>query len=93
MESCKIAIRLAPRARADEIVGERGGVLLVRVTAAPEGGRANAALCRLLAKRAGVGVRCVSVVRGAASREKIVCVDGISAEGLRRALKLDTNSG
>jgi uncharacterized protein YggU (UPF0235/DUF167 family) len=89
MESCKIAVRLTPRARADEIVGERGGVLLVRVTAVPEGGRANTALCRLLAKRARVGVRRVSVVRGAASREKIVSVDGTSAEGLRRALKLE----
>jgi uncharacterized protein YggU (UPF0235/DUF167 family) len=92
MESCKIAVRLTPRARADEIVGERGGVLLVRVVAAPEGGRANAALCRLLAKRAGVGVRSVSVVRGAVSREKIVRVEGISAEGLRRALKLEARN-
>jgi uncharacterized protein YggU (UPF0235/DUF167 family) len=89
MESCKIAVRVTPRARADEIVGERGGLLLVRVSAAPEDGRANAALCRLLAKRAGVGVRFVSVVRGAGSREKIVRVDGISAEGLRLALKLE----
>jgi uncharacterized protein len=59
---------------------------LVRVRAAPEGGRANAALCRLLAKRVGVGVRSVSVVRGASSREKVVSVEGMSAEVLKRRL-------
>ncbi|HEX8714993.1 MAG TPA: DUF167 family protein, partial [Solirubrobacteraceae bacterium] len=64
----------------------RNGVLLVRVTAPPLDGRANAALCRLVAKRAGVGVRSVSVVRGATSRDKVVRVDGLSPDELRRAL-------
>jgi len=86
MESCKIAVRLTPRARANEIAGERNGVLLVRVTSPPVDGQANAALCRVIAKRAGVGVRRVSIVRGAGSREKVVRVDGIGAEDLRRAL-------
>lgn len=86
MESPRILVRVIPRARVDEVAGRRDGVLVVRVTAAPEGGRANAALCRLIAKRAGVGVRSVSVVRGASSRQKIVQVDGISATDLERAL-------
>src|SRR5471032_2997105 len=51
MESCKIAVRLIPRARVNEISGDRSGVLLVRVTAPPVDGKANAALCRLIAKR------------------------------------------
>ncbi|MFZ1155381.1 MAG: DUF167 domain-containing protein [Solirubrobacteraceae bacterium] len=79
-------MRLVPRARVNEIAGERDGVLLVRVTAPPVDGKANAALCRLIAKRAGVGVRGVAVVRGTGSRDKLVQVDGISAEDLRRAL-------
>jgi hypothetical protein len=62
-------------------------VLLVRVTDPPEGGRANAALCRVIAKRAGVGIRSVSVVRGGSSRQKVVQVDGISAADLARALQ------
>jgi uncharacterized protein (TIGR00251 family) len=86
IKSCKIDVRLVPRARANEIVGMRDGALLVRVTAPPVDGRANAALCRLLAKRAGVGVRDVSVVRGLSSRAKVVCIDGISAEDLMRVL-------
>jgi len=86
MDSCEIAVRLTPRAGANEITGERDGVLLVRVTAPPVDGRANAALCRLIAKRVGVGVRSVTVIQGAGSREKIVRVDGVGLEYLRRAL-------
>ncbi len=87
MPSCKIAVRLLPRARVNEIAGERDGALVVRVTAPPVDGRANAALCRLIAKRAGVGARSVSVLQGAGSRNKLVGVDGIGEEDLRRALK------
>ena len=86
MDHCEIAVRLQPRARANEIVGERAGVLVVRVTAAPAGGQANAALCRLIAKRARVGVRRVSIVRGAGGREKRIRVEGIGERELRKAL-------
>jgi uncharacterized protein (TIGR00251 family) len=82
MDSGEVPVKLVPRARANEISGERNGVLLVRVTAPPVDGRANAALCRLIAKRARVGVRRVSIVRGASSREKVVRVEGISSEDL-----------
>ena len=88
MDGCEIAVRLQPRARADEIVGEREGSIVVRVTAPPLDGRANEALCRLIAKRAGIGVRRVSILRGAGSREKVVGVEGIGVEDLRTALGL-----
>jgi len=81
-------VRLQPRARAAEIVGEREGRVIVRVTAPPIDGRANEALCRLIAKRARVGVRSVTVVRGAGAREKLVRVEGIDCAALRRALGL-----
>jgi hypothetical protein len=88
MEGCEIAVRLQPRARANEIVGERDGVIVVRVTAPPVDGRANEALCRLIARRARVGVRRVAVVRGAGAREKVVRVEGIGVRELRTALGL-----
>jgi len=86
VDGCEIAVRLQPRAGANEIVGERNGVVVVRVTAPPLQGRANEALCRMIAKRARVGVRRVSVVRGERSREKVVRVEGIDGRELRRAL-------
>jgi uncharacterized protein YggU (UPF0235/DUF167 family) len=59
---------------------------LVRVTAPPVEGKANAAVCRLLAKRLGLTPGRVAVVRGASSRDKVVEVDGIETSELRRLL-------
>lgn len=83
-----LSVRVQPRARADEIVGERGGVLLVRVTAPPEGGRANDAVRRLIARRLRVGVTRVEVVRGGRSRDKVVRVAGVPQAQAQRVLGL-----
>jgi uncharacterized protein len=81
-----LPVRLQPRASRDEIAGVRDGVLVVRVTAPPVDGAANAALCRLIAKRAGVAPSRVSVVRGERSRDKRVRVEGADHAALLRAL-------
>jgi uncharacterized protein (TIGR00251 family) len=74
----ELRVRVTPRAARNEIAGERDGVLLVRVTAAPEGGKANAAVCRVIAKALRVGASHVSVIRGAGSRDKLLRIDGRS---------------
>lgn len=61
---------------------------MVRVTEPPVDDRANAALVKLIAKRAGVAKGRVRIVRGERSREKVVRVDGLDAAELRRALAL-----
>jgi uncharacterized protein len=82
-----ISVRVTPRASRDEVVGWRDdGVLLVRLTAPPVEGAANRALCRLIARSAGVAPSRVTVVRGERSRDKVVRVEGMSAEALREAL-------
>jgi uncharacterized protein len=80
----ELRVRLQPRARRDEIVGERDGAVVIRVTAPPLDGRANDALCRLVAKHAGVAPSRVSVVRGHRARDKVLQVDGLEAEALHR---------
>jgi uncharacterized protein (TIGR00251 family) len=82
----ELRVRLQPRARRDEVVGERAGAVVIRVTAPPVEGRANDALCRLIAKRAGVAPSRVSVVRGHGARDKLVRVDGVDEAALRVAL-------
>jgi uncharacterized protein (TIGR00251 family) len=84
----ELRVRLQPRARRDEVVGERAGAVVIRVTAPPVEGRANDALCRFVAKRAGVAPSRVSVVRGHAARDKVVRVDGVDDAALRAALGL-----
>ena len=89
VSAARIAVRLQPRASRDEIVGLRDGTLVVRVSAPPVDGRANSALCRLIARRAGVAASRVSVVRGERSRDKLVEVEGVDAEALAAALAAD----
>lgn len=74
----EIAVKAVPGAKRDEVVGLLGERLKVRVSAPPEGGKANAAICALLAKELGVAARAVSVVRGASNAEKSVFVAGVS---------------
>jgi len=87
MARARIEVRLRPRGRRDELLGMRNGVLRARVTAAPVDGRANKALCRLIAKRIGIAPSKVTVVRGAKSRDKVVIVEGLSREALGRRLR------
>jgi uncharacterized protein (TIGR00251 family) len=75
-----------PRARREEVVGERAGAIVIRVTAPPVDGKANAALCALVARAAGVAPSRVSVIRGHAARDKVVRVEGAEEMALRRAL-------
>jgi hypothetical protein len=82
----EIAVRVIPRSKRNEISGERDGRLLIRLTAPPVEGAANAALCRLVARRAGVPARRVSIVRGQTSRDKVVRVEGIAADELSALL-------
>lgn len=82
----RIEVRLRPRGHADELIGIEGGVLQARVSAPPVDGRANRALCRLIAKRVGVAPSRVSVVRGEKSRDKLVRVEGVDERELRTAL-------
>lgn len=79
-------MRLQPRARRDEVVGERAGAVVIRVTAPPVDGKANDALCRLVAKAVGVAPSSVSVVRGHTARDKVVRVEGVDDAALRAAL-------
>ena len=61
-------------------------MLLVRVRAAPERGRANEALVRLIAKRLKLPLGRVELARGARSRQKLVRVSGLAEDAVRRGL-------
>jgi uncharacterized protein len=81
-----LAIRVQPRARRTEVAGEREGAVLIRTSAPPVDGRANAAVCKLIAKRVGVPASAVRIVRGEGSRDKLVRIEGLSADEARAAL-------
>jgi hypothetical protein len=62
--------------------GVLDGVLKVRVAAPAVEGAANVALVRLLADELGLAARDVRIVAGAKSRQKLVVVDGVTAEAI-----------
>ncbi len=58
------------------------GSLHVRVAAPPLEGAANQALVRLIAEELGVARRAVRLVAGAAGRQKLIVVEGLTADEL-----------
>lgn len=83
------AVRVRPRAKRNAITGEIGGALKVALTAPPVEGRANQACIALLAERLGVRQSAVSIVSGAAGRNKVVRVAGLTAAQVRARMGHD----
>ncbi len=81
-----IRVRVTPRASREGVGGEREGALVLRVSAPPVEGAANAAVARLLADTLGVPASAVDVVRGASGRDKLLRVRGLSSAAVRERL-------
>jgi uncharacterized protein YggU (UPF0235/DUF167 family) len=83
----RLRVRVQPGARHPGVKGWLAdGALKLAVVAPPEGGRANTAVADLLAALLGLKGREVRVVRGASSRSKLVEVDGLEEQEIRRRL-------
>ena len=68
--STRLRLRVSPGARSNAIVGRHGEGWKVRVTAAPEGGKANDAVLRLLAERLDLPGNSLTLKSGPSSRDK-----------------------
>ena len=83
-----LAVKVVPGASRDRVAGPLGERLKVQVRQAPEKGKANKALCRLLAKVLDVSRADVEVVRGQTRPEKGVLVRGLAPGDAARRLGL-----
>ncbi|MHC4083162.1 MAG: DUF167 domain-containing protein [Planctomycetota bacterium] len=79
-EDVLVRVKAVPGASRDEIVGTVGGRLKVRVSAPPEGGRANTAIRKLIAEAVGVRPNQVSIDSGPTSAHKTVRVAGCTLQ-------------
>ncbi len=70
--SARFEVHAKPRASRSRILGVRAGALEVSLAAPPADGAANAELVRVLAEALGVRRSEVTLVRGPASRSKLV---------------------
>jgi uncharacterized protein len=82
-----LRVRVKPRSSRDGIEGVRQGALVVRLTAPPVEGEANAALGRVLGRALDVAPSSVRILRGASGRDKLIAVTGISVSGARARLE------
>src|SRR6266540_1590788 len=82
----RLRLRVSPGAKRTELAGRYGDAWRVRVSAAPERGRANEAVVGLLAEHLGVPRASVSVVAGQTSRDKIVELRGLGRDEVERRL-------
>jgi uncharacterized protein len=72
----RVAIRVRPGSVRTSVGGRHGDALVVAVTARAVDGKATEAALRAVAEAFDVKRREVSLVTGAASRDKVVDVDG-----------------
>jgi uncharacterized protein len=82
----ELRVRVRAGARRDELLHTDDGRVMARVTAPAHEGRANQAVCRLLAKQLRIAPSKVTIVRGNRSREKTIRVDGMDAAAVNAAL-------
>jgi uncharacterized protein (TIGR00251 family) len=82
----RLRLRVVPGSKSTGIVGRHGEAWKLRVTAAPERGRANDAAVQLLAETLGVQPSEIRLVSGQGSRDKVVEVTGIEPSEAERRL-------
>jgi uncharacterized protein (TIGR00251 family) len=73
-----VDVKVIPRAGSSGVAGTMAdGSLKVRVAAAPEKGKANEELCKILALHFGVSLTDVQIVAGATSTRKRIRIGGL----------------
>ncbi|MCI0901786.1 MAG: DUF167 domain-containing protein [Chloroflexi bacterium] len=86
-DSCRLKVRVQPKASRNQVDGFEDGTLRLRVTAPPTEGQANAGVIALLAKALGVSKSSLEIVRGHGSRDKVVLVETLTAQEVRRRIE------
>jgi uncharacterized protein (TIGR00251 family) len=75
----RLQVYIQPRASKTALAGMHGGCVKIRIAAPPVDNAANAELIAFVAARLGVAKRSVRLVAGAASRNKVLEIDGVDA--------------
>jgi hypothetical protein len=82
-----IAVKVVPGASRSQVVGRLGAALKVKVAAPPEAGKANKAVCELLAAVLGISAKSTSVESGHSNPNKRIAVKGMTAAQVLDALQ------
>ena len=81
-----IRVHVIPNAKIDKVVGEYGDTIKIKLRAPAVEGKANAALRRFLAAKLSLSQRAIILEHEERSRDKVIRIDGLSEEDVRRRL-------
>jgi hypothetical protein len=88
-----VTVRVIPRARKTGLAGTRDNALLVRLSAPPVDGAANAELIAVLAEAFAIPKRLVTIASGDQSRIKRVRLSGANLEAVRSRIEREEGRG
>ena len=83
----QFAVTLQPRSSRNEITGLHNDTLKIKLTAPPVDGAANTMCLKFLGKTLGVSPSQLSIVSGATSRNKVICIEGMNESALIKKLE------
>jgi hypothetical protein len=81
-----LSVHVVPNAKTDEVVGEHSGAIKIKLRAPALEGKANSALIRFLADELNISQHAIVLERGQKSRDKLIRIDGLTEEEIRRRL-------
>ena len=87
MDRCTLYVKVVPNAKRAGVAGMLGERVKLRVAQPPEDGRANQAVCALLATELKIKITAVQITAGLSAREKTVQIDGLTFEEVMRILR------
>jgi uncharacterized protein (TIGR00251 family) len=88
----RIAVKVAAGAATTAISGWHDQCLRIRLSTAPERGKANATLVALLASALGLSKSAITIVRGQHSAHKTIEVTGLSREDIMARLQPNSSN-
>ncbi len=78
-----LRFHIVPNAKQNQVMGEHGSAIKIKLRAPALEGKANAALCRFLAEALKISECRIVLERGHKSREKLIRIEGLSEEEVR----------
>ena len=83
----EIRVKAVPGASRDRVAGVLGDALKVQVSAAPEKGKANQAIIRVLSEALGVAARQITLISGGTQARKRFRIGSLSGAAARARLE------
>jgi uncharacterized protein len=85
-----LRFHVVPNAKQNKVMGQHGAAIKIKLRATALEGKANAALRAFLAEELKIPKRNIVLERGQQSRDKLIRIEGLDGEDVRRRLLTKT---